>query len=62
MCGFTCDLIDFDELTNAQKKTLLKNLQRKKRTLQTQLEDINESLKGIDRCLKKVEKESKRRG
>jgi prefoldin subunit 5 len=62
MCGFTCDLIDFDELTVAQKKTLLKNLQRKKRSLQTQIEDINESLKGIDRCMKVVEKKSKRRG
>jgi hypothetical protein len=62
MCGFTCDLIDFDELSNTQKKTLVKNLQRKKISLQTQIEDINESLKGIDRCLKVVEKKSKRRG
>jgi hypothetical protein len=61
MCGFTVDLIDFDELTNAQKKTLSQNLQRKKRSLKAQIEDINESLKGIERCLKVVEKKSKRR-
>jgi hypothetical protein len=61
MCGFTVDLIDFDELTNTQKKTLLKNLERKKKSLRTQIEDINESLKGIDRCMKVVQKKSKRR-
>ncbi len=61
MCGFTVDLIDFDELTNAQKKTLSQNLQRKKRSLKAQIEDINELLKGIERCLKVVEKKSKRR-
>jgi hypothetical protein len=60
MCGFTVDLIDFDELTNTQKKTLLKNLERKKKSLRTQIEDINESLKGIDRCMKVVQKKSKR--
>jgi hypothetical protein len=59
MCGFTVDLIDFDELTNTQKKTLLKNLERKKKSLRTQIEDINESLKGIDRCMKVVQKKSK---
>jgi hypothetical protein len=61
MCGFTVDLIDFDELTNTQKKTLLKNLERKKKSLRTQIEDINESLKGIDRCMKVVQKKSKSR-
>jgi prefoldin subunit 5 len=61
MCGFTVDLLDFDELTDAQKKTLLRNLQRKKRSLQSQLEDVNESLKGINRAIREVEKKSKRR-
>ena len=61
MCGFTVDLIDFDELTDTQKKTLMNNLQRKKKTLQAQVESVNESLKGIDRCLKVIEKKSKRR-
>lgn len=60
MCGFTADLIDFEQLTNAQKKTLLKNLHRKRKVLQAQVEDIEESLKGIDRCLKVIEKKSKR--
>jgi hypothetical protein len=59
MCGFTIDLIDFEHVSDAEKKTLLKNLQRKKKALQAQLETINESLKGIDRCLKVVEKKSK---
>jgi hypothetical protein len=61
MCGFTIDLVDFDQLTDAQKKTLLKNLQRKRNALQTQLEDVDESLKGINRALKVIEKKSKRR-
>ena len=60
MCGFTVDLIDFDQLTDTQKKTLLKNLQRKKRSLETQLEDVNDSLKGINRAIREVEKKSKR--
>jgi prefoldin subunit 5 len=59
MCGFTVDLIDFEHVSDAEKKALLKNLQRKKKALQAQLETINESLKGIDRCLKVVEKKSK---
>jgi hypothetical protein len=60
MCGFTADLIDFEHMTNTQKKTLLKNLHRKRKSLETQLGDVNESLKGIDRCLKVIEKKSKR--
>jgi hypothetical protein len=61
MCGFTADLIDFERMTEAQKKTLLKNLHRKRKALETQLGDVNESLKGIDRCLKVIEKKAKRR-
>lgn len=62
MCGFTSDLIDFDTLSSEQKKTLMGKLQRKKRTLKTQIKDINASLKGIDRCMNKIVKaKSKRR-
>ena len=61
MCGFTVDLIDFDQLTDAQKKTLLRKLQRKQKSLQSQLEDVNESLKGITRAIREVERKSKRR-
>jgi len=61
MCGFTVDLIDFDQLSEAQKKTLLKKLQRKQKNLQSQLEDVNESLKGITRAIREVERKSKRR-
>jgi hypothetical protein len=61
MCAFTIDLIDFDELSEAQRKALLKNLQRKRNSLQAQLKDVNESLKGINRSLKIVERKSKRR-
>jgi hypothetical protein len=61
MCGFTVDLIDFDELSDAQKKNLLKKLQRKRNSLQAQLKDVNESLKGINRAVKVVERKSKRR-
>jgi hypothetical protein len=61
MCALTIDLIDFDELTDAQKKTLLRNLQRKRKALQSQLDDVSQSLKGLDRSIKVVEKKSKRR-
>jgi hypothetical protein len=62
MCGFTVDLIDFDELTDTQKKTLLRKLHRKQKILQSQLNEVNESLKGITRAIKVTEKKSKRRG
>jgi hypothetical protein len=61
MCGFTVDLIDFEQLSETQKKTLTRNLERKKKALQAQVESVNESLKGIERCLKVIEKKSKRR-
>ena len=61
MCGFTVDLIDFDQLSDAQKKTLLRKLQRKQKNLQSQLEDVNDSLKGITRAIREVERKSKRR-
>jgi hypothetical protein len=56
MCAFTVNLIDFDKLTAAQKKALLKNLRKKKSTLQGQLRDANKSLKGVNRALKKIQK------
>jgi hypothetical protein len=61
MCALTIDYIDFDDMTDAQKRTLLRNLERKRKALQTQLEEVNKSLKGIDRCMKKVAAKSKRR-
>lgn len=61
MCGFTIDLIDFDQLSETQKKNLLKNYQRIKKDLQEQLVDTKKSLKGINRALKVVERKSKRR-
>jgi uncharacterized protein HemX len=65
MCAFTVNLIDFDNLSDRQKKELLKNLQKKRRTLQEQLRDANRSLKGVEKALgvmrKKAAKKSKRR-
>lgn len=60
MCGFIADLLDFEELTEAQKKALLKGLRQRKHALQLQLEGVNESLKGINDALKVVEKKVKR--
>jgi hypothetical protein len=60
MCGYTIDLIDFDRLTEAQKKALLQNYQRVKKELQTEMADAKRSLRGIERALKIVKKQSKR--
>jgi hypothetical protein len=62
MCGYTIDLIDFDRLTDAQKKALLQNYQRVKKELQTQMADAKRSLRGIERALKIAKKQSKRSG
>jgi uncharacterized protein HemX len=65
MCAFTVNLIDFDKLSVKQKRDLLKNLQKKRRTLRDQLRDADRSLKGIEKALgimqKKSAKKSKRR-
>ncbi|WP_407151621.1 hypothetical protein [Bradyrhizobium sp. ORS 86] len=61
MCRFAVDLIDFEELTAAQKKALLKDLQKRRDALQAQLQDVNESLKGVNQALKTVQKVSKGR-
>ncbi|MCP1968441.1 MULTISPECIES: hypothetical protein [Bradyrhizobium] len=55
------DLIDFEELTAAQRKALLKDLQKRRDALQAQLKGVNESLKGVNQALKTVQKVSKRR-
>jgi hypothetical protein len=61
MCGYTIDLIDFDRLTEAQKKALLQNYQRVKKELQMQMADAKRSLRGIERALKIAKKQSKRK-
>jgi hypothetical protein len=61
MCRFAVDLIDFEELTAAQRKALLKDLQKRRDALQAQLKGVNESLKGVNQALKTVQKVSKRR-
>ena len=53
MCRFAVDLIDFEELSDAKKKALLKDLQKRKDALQAQLE-------GLDQALKVVQKKTKR--
>jgi prefoldin subunit 5 len=56
MCAFTIDLIDFDKLTAAQKKTLLRKLQRERKALQSELEHVRQSLKGVDQSIKVIER------
>jgi hypothetical protein len=60
MCGFTVNLIDFDRLTPAQKKALLKNYRKKKASLQAMIKDANRSLEGIEKALGVMQKKSKR--
>lgn len=61
MCRFAVDLIDFEELSAAQKKALLKDLQKRRDALQAQLKGVNGSLQDINQALKAVAKKSKRR-
>jgi uncharacterized protein HemX len=61
MCAFTVNLIDFDDLTAAQKKALLKNLRKKKASLQQQIKDAEKSLKGVDKALGIMQRKAKRR-
>ena len=48
MCGFTVNLIDIKSLTSRQKSNLKKELRRRKRNVQTLLNDINRALKTVD--------------
>lgn len=61
MCRFAVDLIDFEELSAAQKKALLKDLQKRRDALQAQLKGVDGSLKDVNQALKAVAKKSKRR-
>jgi hypothetical protein len=61
MCAFTVNLIDFDRLSAAQRKALLKNLRNKKNTLKGQLQDVNRSLKGVNKAIKVIEKKKSKR-
>jgi len=54
-------LLDYDELTDAQKKTLLRQLEGERKALQSQLDHVRESLKGVDLSIKVIERKSKRR-
>jgi hypothetical protein len=59
MCLVAVELVDFDELSEAQKKALLKDLQKRRDTLQEQLESVNGSLKSVNQAIKVVVKKSK---
>jgi predicted RNA-binding protein associated with RNAse of E/G family len=62
MCAFLIDLVDLDQLTEAKRKTLLKNLQRERKAVQSQLNQVSQTLKELDRSIKVAERKSKRRG
>jgi hypothetical protein len=53
-------LLDYDQLTDSQKKTLLRQLQGERKALQSQLDHVKESLKGVDLGIKVLERKSKR--
>jgi hypothetical protein len=59
MCMFSIELVDFDKLSDTQKKNLLKNYQKKKKAIQAQLKDANASLNGLNKAIKLIEKKSK---
>jgi hypothetical protein len=60
MCLVGPDLIDFISLKPAEKKKLLKDLHKRRQTLQAELVNINQSLKRVDQAVKMFEKKSKR--
>lgn len=62
MCAFLIDLVDLDQLTEAKRKTILKNLQRERKAVQSQLKQVSQTLKELDRSIKVAERKSKRRG
>jgi prefoldin subunit 5 len=61
MCAFTIDLIDFDQLTAAQRRAVLRKLQRERKALQSQLDHINELIEGVDQSIQVIERSSQRR-
>jgi hypothetical protein len=61
MCGFSVELIDFDQLGDEQTKNLQKTYEGKKKALQAQLEEVNQSLKSMNRALEIIEEKTKAR-
>jgi len=59
MCTFSVELVDFDKLSDAQKKNLLKNYQKKKKAIQAQLKDADATLKGLNKAINLIERKSK---
>jgi hypothetical protein len=59
MCGFSVELIDFDQLSDEQTKNLQKTYEGKKKMLQAQLEEVNQSLKSMNRALEIIEEKTK---
>ncbi len=53
MCGFTANLIKVASLTARQKRNLKKELNRRKKNVQSLLNDINQALKTVDRKSKR---------
>ncbi len=53
MCGFTVNLINIGSLTARQKRNLKKELTRRKKTVQTLLNDLNRALKTVDKKTKR---------
>ena len=59
MCIFAVEFVDFDQLSAAQKKTLLKNYQKKKEAVEAQLKDANAALEGLNKAINLIERKSK---
>jgi len=56
MCSFTADLLDYDKLTAKQKRDLLKKLKGEKKALESQLDFVEESIKGVDKSIRVLER------
>jgi hypothetical protein len=59
MCVFGVEFVNFDKLSDTQKKKLLNNYQKKKQAIQAQLKDANAALNGLNKAIKIIEKKSK---
>jgi hypothetical protein len=59
MCNFSIALVDFNKLSDKQKKDLLSKYETKRAVVQAQLKETNATLKGLTKAVKHIKSKSK---